>query len=99
MPRTISQFGRSEDLVTNDNPKGIFAECKECRYKNNDSLNSRLEHAKCPNCGKIANGSDQVKELFGLRVLNGKYTTVQSWCFECRKDKNLNISSFSLQIF
>lgn len=85
MSQTISQFGRSEDLKTNDNPQGIFDECKECRYKKNDFINSRLDHAKCPNCGKIANGSDQVKALFGIRVLNGKYTTVQSWCFECRK--------------
>ena len=85
MARTISQFGRSNDLVTNDNTKGIFDVCKECRYKNNDYVNSRLEHARFPNCGKTANGIDQVKALFGLRVLDEKYTTVQSWCFDCRK--------------
>jgi len=42
-----------------------------------------LEHARCPNCGKIANGRDQVKNLFGIRDNDG-YTMVQSWCKECR---------------
>ncbi|MCH7646993.1 MAG: DEAD/DEAH box helicase family protein [Thaumarchaeota archaeon] len=38
MPRTLSQFGRSTELISNDNPKGIFDVCKECRNKD-DKLN------------------------------------------------------------
>lgn len=32
MQQTIFLFGRSEDLITKDNPNGIFDECKKCRY-------------------------------------------------------------------
>lgn len=80
---TLAHFGRSQDLVTNDNPKGIFDECKECRNKNNYPTNSKLEYAHCPKCGKSANGIDDVEKLFGFRIVNNK-KVVQSWCFECR---------------
>lgn len=31
MGKTLASFGRSEDLISYDNPKGIYDECKECR--------------------------------------------------------------------
>lgn len=46
---------------------------------------SRLE-ASCPHCDKEANGYDEIEELFGFRVLNGK-NVPQSWCRTCRKSK------------
>lgn len=87
MPETLAKFDRSKELISRENPKGIFDECKECR-KNNDSMNSQiLENARCPKCNKTADGRDQVEKLFGLRLINGKYI-VQSWCFACRSVKN-----------
>jgi len=84
MPRTLSQFGRSSELISNVNPKGIFDVCKECRNKEEISVDSKkLEYAKCPKCEKIANGVEQVEELFGFRMMNGK-KTVQSQCKKCR---------------
>ena len=31
MPKTLSQFGKSTELISNDNPQGIFDVCRECR--------------------------------------------------------------------
>lgn len=45
---------------------------------------ANLSNAKCPNCGKIANGRDNVEKQFGIRDKNGQYPRVQSWCFDCR---------------
>ena len=39
--------------------------------------------AKCPCCGKEANGKDEIDNLFGWRVVNGK-TIPQSYCYACR---------------
>lgn len=84
MPKTLSQFGRSPELISNTNPKGIFDVCKECRNKEEISTNSeKLEHAICPKCEKTANGQEHVEELFGFRMMNGK-KTVQSQCKKCR---------------
>ena len=83
MPRTLYQFGRSSDLISNNNPKGIFDVCKECRNDENAIKSKRLESAKCPKCDKIANGKEEVEKLFGFRMVNDK-KIVQSWCFECR---------------
>jgi len=84
MPRTLSQFGRSTDLISNVNPKGIFDVCKECRDKENVFTDSKkLECARCPKCEKTANGVEQVEQLFGFRMMNGK-KVVQSQCKKCR---------------
>ena len=84
MPRTLSIFGRLTELISNDNPKGIFDLCKECRSKDDVSVDSKkLEYAKCPQCEKIANGYEQVQQLFGFRVMNDK-KRVQSQCKTCR---------------
>ena len=42
-----------------------------------------LYEAKCPECGKMAHGEDQVVERFGIRNNQG-YKMVQSWCRKCR---------------
>lgn len=84
MPRTLSQFGKSTELISNDNPHGIFDICKECRTNDEISVDSKkLECAKCPKCGKTANGYDHVAQLFGFRMMNGK-RLVQSQCKKCR---------------
>ena len=84
MPKTLSQFGRSPELISNTNPKGIFELCKECRNKEDISTDSKkLEYARCPKCEKTANEHKQVEELFGFRMMNGK-KTVQSQCKKCR---------------
>ena len=84
MPRTLSQFGRSTDLISNVNPKGIFDVCKECRDKENVFTDSKkLEYTRCPKCEKTANGVEQVEKLFGFRMMNGK-KVVQSQCKKCR---------------
>jgi superfamily II DNA or RNA helicase len=84
MPKTLSQFGRSSELISNVNPKGIFDVCKECRNKEEVSADSqKLEYAKCPKCEKTANGYLQVEKLFGFRMMNGN-KTVQSQCKKCR---------------
>ncbi len=84
MPKTLSQFGRSAELISNQNPKGIFDTCKECRDDEEISTDSKkLEYAKCPKCHKIANGIEQVDQLFGFRMMNGK-KTIQSQCKTCR---------------
>ena len=33
MPQTLAQFGRSSELISRNNPKGIFDKCKVCRNK------------------------------------------------------------------
>jgi len=83
MPRTLYHFGKSEELISNDNPKGIFDVCKECR-KDDNTINSKIiEFAKCPKCGKIASEKEQVEQLFGFRMMNDK-KIVQSQCKKCR---------------
>ena len=84
MPKTLSQFGRSLELISNANPKGVFNVCKECRNKEEISIDfDKLEHARCPKCEKTANGQEHVEKLFGFRMMNGK-KTVQSQCKKCR---------------
>jgi superfamily II DNA or RNA helicase len=84
MPKTLSHFGRSFELISNVNPRGIFDVCKECRNKEEISTDfKKLESAKCPKCEKTANGVVHVEELFGFRMMNGK-KTVQSQCKKCR---------------
>jgi len=46
-----------------------------------------IKSAKCPQCGKVANTYEDVKEYFGLRKV-GYTTDIQSWCRECRRDKD-----------
>ncbi|MDE1867115.1 MAG: hypothetical protein KGI08_05330 [Thaumarchaeota archaeon] len=43
----------------------------------------KFDRAECPKCGKVANTSAKVEELFGIRN-NGGVRMVQSWCKECR---------------
>ena len=84
MPQTLSQFGRSTELISNNNPKGIFDKCKECRNDEKISTDSKkLEHTRCPKCTKTANGIEEVEKLFGFRMMNGK-KLVQSQCKKCR---------------
>ena len=45
-----------------------------------------IKSAKCPQCGKTANTYNEVKNLFGLRKV-GYATDIQSWCRECRRNK------------
>ena len=45
-----------------------------------------IKSAKCPQCGKEAISYDDVKQHFGLRKV-GYTTDIQSWCRECRRDK------------
>ena len=48
-----------------------------------------IKSAKCPQCGKIAETYQEVKENFGLRKV-GYATDIQSWCRACRKDRDEN---------
>ena len=45
-----------------------------------------LSQANCPcrGCGKVANDVEEVEKLFGLRVMGGGDTIVQSYCRNCR---------------
>ena len=45
-----------------------------------------IKSAKCPQCGKVAEAYQEVKEHFGLRKV-GHTTDIQSWCRECRQNK------------
>ena len=42
-----------------------------------------IYEASCPDCGKQANGKDDVVDRFGLRNYRGS-VYVQSWCKDCR---------------
>ena len=46
-----------------------------------------VKSAKCPQCGKIANTYEDVKEYFGLRKV-GYTTDIQSWCRSCRRNQD-----------
>ncbi len=52
------------------------------------------EYAECPNCGRIAWGTNEIEQEFGYRF-DG--TTPQSWCRACRKrerfEKNCQYTS------
>lgn len=48
-----------------------------------------IKSAKCPQCGKIATTYEEVRKKFGLRKV-GYATDIQSWCRECRKDRDEN---------
>ena len=52
-------------------------------YEEKESVKS----AKCPQCGRTAVSYKDVKENFGLRKV-GNTTDIQSWCRECRRDKD-----------
>ena len=53
MPKTLSQFGRSVELISNDNPEGIFDVCRECRDNDWISAKSKkYEYVKHPKCKK-----------------------------------------------
>lgn len=41
---------------------------------------------KCPKCEKLADGYDEITEVFGWRTVNGK-TIPQSHCRKCRAKK------------
>ena len=53
------------------------------KFEHKDNIKS----AKCPQCGKIANTYEDVKEYFGLRKV-GYATDIQSWCRECRRNQD-----------
>ncbi len=42
-------------------------------------------HAECPQCGKKAEGIEELERLFGFRVIQQKKIP-QSWCRDCRFD-------------
>ena len=46
-----------------------------------------IDYAKCPQCGKEAKAHEDVKRDFGLRKV-GYTTDIQSWCRECRRNKD-----------
>ena len=52
-------------------------------FKRPDNINS----AKCPQCNKVATTHEEVVRDFGLRCHAG-ITDAQSWCRECRRDKD-----------
>ena len=52
-------------------------------YEKPDNIN----YAKCPQCGKEAKVHEDVKRDFGLRKV-GYATDIQSWCRECRRNKD-----------
>ncbi len=43
---------------------------------------------KCPKCGKVANSEAELRNKFGLRIMedknNNKSVRNQSWCKDCR---------------
>lgn len=45
---------------------------------------TKLPVAKCPKCGKIANGKTEIESLFGIRYDKGRFK-IQSWCKNCRR--------------
>ena len=53
------------------------------RFEEKDNIKS----AKCPQCGKIADTYEDIREYFGLRKV-GYATDIQSWCRECRRKKD-----------
>lgn len=42
------------------------------------------EYAECPNSGRIAYGSKEIKNLFGYRKMEDGRIIPQSWCRNCR---------------
>ena len=63
----------------NNNSDELFS-TKEFTKKEN------IKSARCPQCGKQAKTYEEVKENFGLRKV-GYATDIQSWCRECRRNK------------
>ena len=45
-----------------------------------------LVKCRCPKCEKLADGYDEITEVFGWRVNKGK-TIPQSYCRKCRAKK------------
>ena len=61
------------------------------KFEHKESIKS----AKCPQCGKMADTYKDIEEHFGLRKV-GYTTDIQSWCRECRRDKDVeNDDSFT----
>lgn len=42
------------------------------------------EYAKCPCCGKIAYGRDEIEDKFGYRNMGNDKIIPQSYCRACR---------------
>ena len=63
----------------NDDPELFSTE----KFKDKEHVKS----AKCPQCGKTADTYEDVKKYFGLRKV-GYATDIQSWCRECRRNKD-----------
>ena len=91
-------FFAIENIKTNEKNEDLeLFSTDEFESRNN------IKSAKCPQCGKIATTYDDVKEYFGLRQV-GYSTDIQSWCRECRKnreneDKEQNLSEEDLSLF
>jgi hypothetical protein len=46
-----------------------------------------LTYARCPHCGREAQGIKEVQLLFGYRKTKKDIKIVQSWCRKCRTKK------------
>ena len=66
----------------NDDDKNVPELFSTKEFNNNEGIKS----AKCPQCGKIATTYNDIKKNFGLRKV-GYTTDIQSWCRECRQNK------------
>ena len=75
----LLQSNNSNENLAEEDPE-LFSTDK---FKHKDNIKS----AKCPHCGKIANTYKDVEAYFGLRKV-GYTTDIQSWCRECRRDKD-----------
>lgn len=48
------------------------------------------EYAKCPRCGKVAIGEDEIEEEFGYRNMGNGKIIPQSHCRDCRSEEQRN---------
>ena len=74
-------------ILQNNISEGISDDDPELFSTEKFKETNHIKSAKCPQCGKIANTYEDVKENFGLRKV-GYATDIQSWCRECRKNKD-----------
>ena len=75
----IAYYNVQKQHLNND-PEELFPTEK---FTEKDNIKS----AKCPQCGKTAMTYEDVKDKFGLRRV-GYATDIQSWCRECRRNKD-----------
>ena len=72
-------FRKNIKKTSRDDSSELFS-TKKFTQKDN------IKFAKCPQCGKESATYEEIKENFGLRKV-GYTTDIQSWCRECRRNK------------